>query len=379
MQNVPCFDTPEEAIEFLGLPMNDQGELIMRSGATRPIQDPIELANFVKQKVCYQITYIPTSNVNLNWRISGHSRDWILSISPKLVGVAILPKDLATETGFLDPDKFQKIKLLRDLVWSPGSPCPRWHEAGFSVRLQRAWGIQEAVQGENLGDIWKQLERHEQMQILGDLARMTESIHIRTVVPTQSIDHARWAWYLNRIKMSCRWLVQNNQIKKDMADDIERQSKFLLSRTPNRALSCIHSDILFHNVFVRQTRSRWEITGLIDWETASRVGCPNYDALLGAWWMAGEDAPNRDPEVFSHFLISYNRDRALGFLWIPEDPQILDLMLKLVDLTWYLQVLPFTKAREPQRYKPRFESLNLILGKIKNGQPHLPDDFRIRS
>ena len=241
--------------------------------------------------------------------------------------------------------------------------------------MNRAWGIQEIVHGENLGNIWDKLKEHEQMQIIGDLASLVARLHRVTMATDRSTELFRCNWYRGRIDGAVEWLVEQGKIAPEMRGEISRAAMPLVMQTPHRVPGCIHGDILFHNIFVKQVGARWEIEGLIDWETLHTSGCPSYDALLGAWWMADEDTDQRRPEIFAHFIKTYNQ--AVATAAIPTNPQDLDLLLKLVDMTWYLQVLPFTLAREPQRFKPRFEAVTRILDKIRDNEPHLPPDFRI--
>ena len=371
--NVPKIQTEADAIEFLGLHVTSDNELIMRSKATRPIQDLVDLANFVRVTAVGQIEFLRDSNVNLNWLVRNGNNKRILTIGPKITGPAILTDTLALETGFLDPYKLCKIQRICDNLRRFGILCPTWGHADFHSALGRAVGQQQVIEGENLDYVWKHLKLHEQMEIIQDLASLTAKMHTVTTSAQFANDDARWKWYLHRAEVACEWLLQNGQITEDMRQEILSSIKFLLSRTRTRALCTIHGDILFHNVFVRKRGSRWEIVGLIDWETAHGIACPVTDALLGAWWMAGEDGSNQHPEIFARFIKAYNA--AMGDKVIPTDAAQLDLTLKLVDLVWYLQVLPFTHLREPQRYEPRFESVNLILGKTKNSKPHLPANF----
>jgi hypothetical protein len=372
--NTAYITTDSQAIEYLGLPVDDRGELKMRSGATRPIRDLVGLANKIKYLVRDQeIRFIDTSNVNLNWIVDQGTNAHILTFSPRLTGQADLPMELAQETGFLDPGKFQKIKAISDRARLFGIPSPVWHVTEYDIALRRAWGTQEIVHGENLGDIWDELKRHEQTQILGDLARLAAKMHTMTIMPHHVDEHRHW--YQRRIKMSVDWLLRHDLLEPIVYGTIIQETESLFSDMPSRPLCTTHFDILFHNIFVRQNEAHWEITGLIDWETSSMIGCPTYDALLAAWWMAGEDQPGHDPVVFSHFVKTYNQ--ALGSPGIPTDPQALDAVLKLVDLTWYLQVLPFTHAREPQRREPRLKAVHKILNRISNSKQYLPEDFRV--
>ena len=370
------FSTDKEAIDYLGLTVNEKYRLKLRTGTSQPLTDAIGLANFIQSLELGGHQFIKTSNVNLSWQIFYMSYQAILSVGPKLVGPAQLPDHLASEAGFLDPYKYAKIHSVCQTVRPLGIPCPEWLRVGYHDQLNRSWGIQRVVEGDNLGDIWGDLKRDEQLQIITDLAKLLAQLHTVTASKHQVDDFRFRNWFLNRVAGAVEWLKDQNQLIDNMDQLIIEQTKYLLDRVTPTPLACVHGDILFHNVFVEKRNSRWLITGLIDWETVAQPAAPVYDALLGAWWMAGEAEEDNDPELFSCFSARYNQ--AMQVEIIPHDPQQLDHLLKLVDLTWYLQVLPFTKLFESHRYDHRFEAVNLILGKIQNSRPYLPDDFRIK-
>ena len=48
----------------------------------------------------------------------------------------------------------------------------------------------------------------------------------------------------------------------------------------------VHGDFWSGNVLVRTTESGPEVTGIVDWENARRVGLPDTD--LVHWWLAGQ-------------------------------------------------------------------------------------------
>jgi len=371
------FSTDEEAIAYLGLKVDQQGRLKLRTGTSQPITDAIGLANFIQSLELAGHQFIKTSNVNLSWKILYKGHKAILSIGPKLVGPARLSDGLASESGFLDRYKYAKIHAACQSVRPLGVPCPEWLRVGNHDQLDRSWGIQRVVEGDNLGDIWNDLKQHEQLQIITDLAKLVAQLHKSTASEKLVVDHHFRNWFLNRVTGAVEWLKDQSELIDDMDQLIIEQTKYLLDRVIPTPLTCIHGDILFHNIFVEKRGPRWNIVGLIDWETVTQPAAPVYDALLGAWWMAGEAEEDNDPELFSRFASRYNE--AMQVEIIPQDRQQLDYTLKLVDLTWYLQVLPFTKLFESHRYEHRFEAVNLILGRIQSDRPYLPDDFRVRS
>ncbi len=359
-------------ISDLQLPLDDHGRVLLRTGprTVSAIQEITEL--MTQENITKVIRFIGESNVNLSWLVRYHQKKRIFSVSPRLKGLAWLPNDLAIESGFLNPMKYPVMMFTSNEARRAGVPCPQIMPAGFVPVIKRGFAFQELARGTNLNTLWPEMSLDERIMIMRELGTLVARMHQATLRQCD-LDHTtHHEWYRRRIRLANQWLIKQAVITPETAQSTKQALESLLAQLPATPLALVHTDLTLHNLFVKRIRGRYQITDIIDWETAIRFGPPWYDVLLSAWWNAGEDAPNNEPVIFRAVLEAYNEQ--FPELTIPSS--MLDLLLKLVDLTWYINVLPFTCLREKHRERDRLNASLDIVKKIRTGKLHLPISFQ---
>ena len=377
--------------KYLGFAMID--ECVQLRTGERFISDIHEIANYIRLVIRPErIEFIADSNVNLSWYTTIDGIPRILTLGPKLIGQADLDPMTSRESGFLDPDKFDRIKKICAQVSGQSDiPCPRVHHAEFVPRLNRALAIQDMAGGVNLakliagkpmaprGEQIRSLGREQKMIAMRNTGRLLVDLHTIPQMDDQDSHYpprqlTREMWYMTRATLALRWLANAWIFEPKEVDAIMNVVVTLLDETTGPAPCLIHGDLIAHNIFVDPTDPELTIRNVIDWETACEAGDPHHDTILTAWWMAGEGNEDEGPKVFSTIISEYN-DHCPTELKI--DNQQLDKLLMLADLTWHLNVLPFTCLCETNRRNLRVQSVRRILDAFHENERYLPKDWKI--
>ena len=345
------------SVAYLDLPI-EKGLVQLRTGP-RHIDDIDEIAEFVRSLSIRPLEFFRTSNVNLSWRVDHAGEQAVFSLGPKLVGDALLPKRLAHESGFLSPLKFIHARSLSHHARIAGIPTPQVIRAGTNG-IDRPWCLQELARGQDAIEVSSENRR----VVLTELGTLMARLHnLETIcLEPMTMD----AWYRRRVRLATDWLVKKRLMSKQDSDKVRAVVESLLSRVSDSVLTPIHGDLIEHNVFVQIKNGRPRISDITDWETCLNRADPRYEALLTAWWAAGEF--EGDPKIFQVIMNAYHASDPPT----PIDCAELDDLLMLADLTWYVNVLPFTYLRERHRFDSRYKSIQHILSCHEQGLGYLP-------
>ncbi len=158
------------------------------------------------------------------------------------------------------------------------------------------------------------------------LTAITE-IHQSTAVPTTIDQRLLRSWvdlplgYLRRLPAWAAPPQALDRLAETLHESLEGQQV---------SAAVVHGDFWYKNVLVRPTDSGPEVTGIVDWENARRVGLPDTDLVL--WWL-GEQPVELGATVRSGLATSEWLNAELAALPVPlRNPQlpIVDTVL----LTW---------------------------------------------
>lgn len=360
--------TLEEALWFLDWSLDQDGCVILRKGPRR-VEDIIGIAQFIQWLGFTPLCFLPGSNVNLNWILeqSTDHRNLVFSLGPPLLGEAQLDSELAQDTGFLAPDKFKRAKAITDCVRSPTIPSVNILKTGFDDTLRRAWCLQNLVGSQSADGPFNEPERFDFHARLGVLMAHLHSHPVLMDPPLRA-----HAWYLGRVQRAVTWLV-GRQFDETTGNRVRDATRRLLEIVDDGPTSIIHGDLMDHNMFVfsNPRQKTLLITGIIDWESCQWQGDPRAEALLTAWWAAGEHTDKADPRIFHQVLQHYHEANPPS----PIDPDQLDPLLMLADLTWYVTVLPFTSLCEISRLEHRRASILKILEHVESRASYLPQGW----
>lgn len=113
-------------------------------------------------------------------------------------------------------------------------------------------------------------------------------------------------------------------------------------------IGLIHGDILQKNLMIARTLDgEWQLTSIIDWETARIGGDTLYDLLLGAWWLSSKMGSWHElrgtRDAFYSVVGGYTAIRG-GGVWLGVN---LPRLLELAELTFYLTTLPYLASARP--------------------------------
>ena len=130
--------------------------------------------------------------------------------------------------------------------------------------------VSTRVPGRGFGEVWGELERGERLTLARSLGALTAEVH---ALPLPAGDHGWEAFLAEQLESAPRRHAEDG-----VPEVLSAQIAGFLARTPRpeRALACLHTELLGDHVLVEQRGGAWVPSAMIDWAD-SRVGHPGYD------------------------------------------------------------------------------------------------------
>lgn len=310
--------------------------------------------------------YLSEGTINHGWlaRNEQTATNQILVIGPAIEGNTLLS---TKDSGYLDTGKFTKAKKITDQLLDAGIPAIKFFAEGTgrSGNMVFSWGLEEVASGMPLSQVWDSLSDKERLILVEQVgAQMANYQQIKTVedIKTPETSHS---WYVNRMSELLIDGLNMAIFDQTEADRIMNAFQKILSISkPNDTIGLIHGDLFPANIFVEKNRGTYEITNIIDWETAT-IGHTGYEQVLTAWWLSGEKGG--DKEIFEAIVNSSTaRGNNKGF-----NDENLRSAVALVDLFWHVNVIVSCTALGKMINVPRWiKSLNEIISLIESNKPY---------
>lgn len=236
--------------------------------------------------------------------------------------------------------------FLRHLYRRLPIPTPELLDSGDWNGLP--YIIMEKLQGIPLDRVWSELSPTGQRRIIKQLGQGVRALHTLHVEPFAAAPF-RWDLFIDHQIESLLDNHRSYDLDQAWIDQFEAYIDDcpLNPHNPD-CLVPLHTELMGEHIFVRETRGRWTVSGLIDFEP-SMVGHAEYEfCAVGLFLSRG------DKDLFRLFLSSYGYGdsdltdelsrRIMGFL----------LLHRYSNLKWFLSFLPpdarLTRLGELEQY-----------------------------
>ena len=193
---------------------------------------------------------------------------------------------------------FENLLIPKVLAWGNVEAGQRWK-----------YIIMEGLAGEPIGDVWGDVQRENQIQIVEHLGEIVQALHRVPVARIQSMETDRSYW---REFVECRIknCVAHHREQDSLPEHLLRQIPDYLERAmplfPDDFVPCIvNADLTEDHVLLSQTDTGWQVTGIIDFGDVE-IGHRDYE--WGALFLGAFDC---DTEVMQAFLRAYEHPNGI--------------------------------------------------------------------
>jgi len=295
------------------------------------------------------ITHLGNGTINHAWL----SKD-LKSTSYKIlvVGPVVNSEPLKSriDSGYSDADKYIKAHEITDAIRLRDIPAIQFLDAGKISKsdISFAWGVQNEAKGTSLDKIWATLLSDDKMTIVEQIAEYVGNWHGINDIKSSNFEGSAKEWYEKRMDDLICDAKTLHIFNQDESMKIGSAYKKLLNNTGiNNTIGLIHGDLFQPNIFVNKEHGKYQVSNIIDWETAI-IGHTGYEQILSAWWLAGEHEGNK--EIFHNFVKSSSNNGA-GYGFAREDT---NKAIELVDMLWHVNVIVSCTALRKMTDIPRW-------------------------
>lgn len=295
-----------------------------------PFLDFQDMKTFWEAKGIHEVHFGASGHMNLTWFGQKDGKGVVCQFGPSLKHYQGMDLQGKESYGYFHPKKYVQAKEICLVANGVGVPCPNITEAGYDTSLTRAWCVADKAHGENLDDLWGQMQEVDKLKVLQEFGSFLGKLHS---IPTNGdvIQPADWytTWF-NQVAHNLQILGVYHSEELTTIKEIVLPPLIKNWLPPKFTLT--HGDPLQKNIFVNPQNS--EITDIIDWETTG-IGNPWTDAVLGAWWMSGEYGGNE--KEYEALIKGYNQGLSDKTLLL--DIKSAKQMNLYLDILWYLNIL----------------------------------------